>query len=62
MLSELANLVALLPMNLFTHRDLWAWLNHPFQIDSVPYEPEQLFLSFAYVRDLPISDPEANGV
>jgi hypothetical protein len=27
---------------LFTHRDLWAWLNHPFQIDPAPYEPEQL--------------------
>jgi hypothetical protein len=39
---SLSNLVALLRMNLFTHRDLWAWLNHPFQIDPVPYEPEQL--------------------
>jgi len=39
---SLSNLVALLRMNLFTHRDLWAWLNHPFQIAPVPYEPEQL--------------------
>jgi hypothetical protein len=39
---SLSNLVALLRMNLFTHRDLWAWLNHPFQVDPVPYEPEQL--------------------
>src|SRR5881628_1337068 len=28
---SLANLVALLRMNLFTHRDLWAWLNKPFE-------------------------------
>ena len=39
---SLSNLVALLRMNLFTHRDLWAWLNHPFQVAPVPYEPEQL--------------------
>ena len=28
---SLSNLVALLRMNLFTHRDLWAWLNQPFE-------------------------------
>ena len=28
---SLANLVALLRMNLFTHRDLWTWLDQPFQ-------------------------------
>ena len=28
---SLSNLVALLRMNLFTHRDLWAWLNTPFE-------------------------------
>jgi len=27
---SLSNLVALLRMNLFTHRDLWAWVDHPF--------------------------------
>jgi hypothetical protein len=27
---SLANLVALLRMNLFVHRDLWAWLDQPF--------------------------------
>jgi hypothetical protein len=27
---SLSNLVALLRMNLFTYRDLWAWLNEPF--------------------------------
>lgn len=43
---SLSNLVALLRMNLFTHRDLWAWLNHPFQVDPIPYEPEQLYLNW----------------
>jgi hypothetical protein len=43
---SLSNLVALLRMSLFTHRDLWAWLNHPFHVDPVPYEPEQLRLSW----------------
>jgi hypothetical protein len=27
---SLANLVALLRMNLFAHRDLWVWLDQPF--------------------------------
>jgi IS4 transposase len=27
---SLSNLVALLRMNLFTHRDLWVWLDQPF--------------------------------
>jgi IS4 transposase len=39
---SLSNLVALLRMNLFTHRDLWAWLNNPFETPPVPYEMEQL--------------------
>jgi hypothetical protein len=42
---SLSNLVALLRMNLFTHRDLWAWLNEPFETPPVPYEPEQLTLA-----------------
>jgi hypothetical protein len=37
-----SNLVALLRMNLFGHRDLWAWLNEPFETPPVPYEMEQL--------------------
>jgi hypothetical protein len=44
---SLSNLIALLRMNLFTHRDLWAWLNHPFEVPPVPYEPEQLSLNLA---------------
>jgi hypothetical protein len=39
---SLSNLIALLRMNLFTHRDLWLWINKPFEIPPVPYEPEQL--------------------
>jgi hypothetical protein len=39
---SLSNLTALLRMNLFTHRDLWDWINKPFDIPPVPYEPEQL--------------------
>lgn len=44
---SLSNLVALLRMNLFTHRDLWAWLNKPFEILPAPYESEQLKLNLA---------------
>jgi len=39
---SLSNLIALLRMNLFTHRDIWEWLNKPFETPPVPYEPEQL--------------------
>ena len=28
---SLSNLVALLRMHLFTHRDVWAWLDQPFE-------------------------------
>ena len=38
---SLSNLVALLRMNLFTHRDLWTWLNKPFDVPPVPYEQQQ---------------------
>ncbi len=43
---SLSNLVALLRMNLFTHRDLWAWLNKPFDVPPVSYVQEQLKLGF----------------
>lgn len=33
---SLSNLVALLRMNLFTHRDFWAWLNKPFDVFPIP--------------------------
>jgi hypothetical protein len=44
---SLLNLVALPRMNLFTHRDLWPWLDKPFGILPIPYGPEQLKLNFA---------------
>ncbi|MFH0786995.1 MAG: IS4 family transposase [Pseudomonadota bacterium] len=43
---SLSILVALLRMNLFTHRDLWTWLNKPFEIPPVPYEQQQYQLEF----------------
>lgn len=42
---SLSNLVAILRMNLFTHRDLWTWLNEPFETPPVPYAQEQMTLS-----------------
>jgi transposase len=44
---SLSNLVALLRMNLFTHRDLWAWLNDPYETPPTFYEPQQLELGLA---------------
>lgn len=45
---SLSNLVALLRMNLFTHRDLQAWLDQPFAIPPDPEEvPHQAALEFA---------------
>jgi len=46
---SLSNLVALLRMNLFTHRDLWAWLNCPYETPPTFYEPQQLELSLALI-------------
>ena len=44
---SLANLVALLRMNLFTHRDLRAWLDKPFATPPDPQAPPQALLAFA---------------
>ena len=42
---SLSNLVALLRMNLFTHRDLWSWIDRPFEEESPPIaEQRQLAL------------------
>lgn len=45
---SLSNLVALLRMNLFTHRNLWGWLDRPFGTppDPIP-EPRQQLLTLA---------------
>lgn len=42
---SLANLIALLRMNLFVYRDLWAWLNNPFT-PPPRLEPVQGTLAF----------------
>jgi hypothetical protein len=44
---SLSNLVALLRMNLFTHRDLMAWLDKPFATPPDPQENPQAVLAFA---------------
>ena len=44
---SLANLVALLRMNLFTHRDLMAWLDKPFATPPDPQDNPQGVLAFA---------------
>jgi hypothetical protein len=44
---SLANLVALLRMNLFTHRDLMAWLNEPYATPPDPQHHPQIALAFA---------------
>jgi hypothetical protein len=41
---SMSNLVAMLRFNLFTYRDLWEWLNEPFQLP--PQEMEDFQLSF----------------
>jgi len=40
----LSNLVALLRWNLFTHRDLWAWIDNPYETPPETPGPEQLLL------------------
>jgi hypothetical protein len=44
---SLSNLVALLQFQLFTHRDLWAWLNNPFTGPPALAGPEQLAFEMA---------------
>ncbi len=41
---SLSNLIALLQFQLFTHRDLWAWLNDPFTGPPPLVRAEQLVL------------------
>ena len=44
---SLSNLVALLRMNLFTHRNLMAWLDNPFTTPPDPQDSPQAVLDFA---------------
>lgn len=44
---SLSNLIALLRFNLFTHRDLWSWLNEPFDTVPIPYAQQQIKLPWA---------------
>lgn len=44
---SLSNLVALLRMNLFTHRDLWQWIDQPFEGPPIVFKPVQQTFSFA---------------
>jgi hypothetical protein len=41
---SLSNLAALLRFNLLTYRDLWAWLNAPFEVPIVVGDAEQMTL------------------
>jgi hypothetical protein len=42
---SMSNLVALLRTNLFTHRDLWAWLDNPIAVPADSPGPEQVALA-----------------
>ncbi|HET6516285.1 MAG TPA: IS4 family transposase [Thermodesulfovibrionales bacterium] len=44
---SLSNLVSPVRMNLFTHRNLWAWLDSPFETLPVTYDPDQMRFFFA---------------
>ena len=43
---SLSNLVAMLRYNLFTYRDLWLWLDNPFEVPAIVPGEEQLTLAF----------------
>jgi hypothetical protein len=43
---SISNLIAMLRYNLFTYRDLWAWLDSPYEIPPVVPMGEQLALGF----------------
>ena len=43
---SLSNLVAMLRYNLFTYRDLWTWLDNPFETPPIVPDAEQLVMSY----------------
>jgi len=44
---SLSNLIAMLRYNLFTYRDLWAWIESPYEVPPLMPQGEQLTLEFA---------------
>ena len=42
---SLSNLVAMLRYNLFTYRDLWAWIDSPYEVPPIVPVGEQLTLA-----------------
>jgi hypothetical protein len=55
---SLSNLVALLRMNLFTHRDLWTWLDRPFEGPPAVLVTTQEELALGYYnRDSRTGEP-----
>jgi len=43
---SLSNLVAMLRYNLFTYRDLWLWLDKPYEIPAIVPDENQLVFAF----------------
>jgi len=43
---SISNLVAMLRYNLFTYRDLWAWIDSPYEVPPIIPTGEQLALEF----------------
>jgi len=57
----MCRLVALLRWNLFTYRELWAWLDNPFEVPPEP-PPAQFALEFGTASVLSISTgPDGQG-
>ena len=43
---SLSNLIAMLRYNLFTYRDLWAWIDSPYEVPPIIPTGEQLMLEY----------------
>ena len=46
---SISNLIAMLRYNLFTYRDLWAWINSPYEVPAVVPMGVQLALGLWYI-------------
>jgi Transposase DDE domain/Domain of unknown function (DUF4372) len=44
---SLSNLIAMLRYNLFTYRDLWLWLDKPYEIPAIVPDENQLVFAFS---------------